>query len=450
LLGAPSAAQNPPNPFEKWDRTSESTSRGLLGGAAGFLSQAFPPGFAAGLDLLRSVQYVIQDQNMATQEPWHVGFAGLDAVGHADYASTALFAKDLRLPLGTGIGAYIVTHSLMSVRIAPSCEQWHFCWQLTLTANWATDGIGVHLSSADPSSLPLLCTTTSGTRHREIPRIDGVPARQIAEELAWSQSPPPFPPAPVDLAWRLTLGVDTVTLNGAAFNATYNGAPCPNPNFGYASLDPDLADLALGVPARFDDYQFVVTAGQPYQSGVALLYLSIAVYPGAGLPTPLGRLFVDLADPLMALGPLTFPPLAGSGEATLTLPLGGPSSGARLAIANLPAISAQAVCVDRAAVQSRLSNLFTFRPRALPAGFQASVATTAGIIVARPLLSATLLVRSDGRGTLSVQQKANATAIGPAVLVCERSAVRVSLMPATTQVELRSNKAAGTQFVYTF
>ena len=69
------------NATQMWDSSTEFTSRGSNGGQANsFVSQGFQYGFIANLKTLTRAQYVVQDQNQATVEPWMLGVGGIGIV----------------------------------------------------------------------------------------------------------------------------------------------------------------------------------------------------------------------------------------------------------------------------------------------------------------------------------------------------------------------------------
>ncbi len=433
------------NPAESYDRTTEFTSRGANGAGPGFVSQAFAYGNSAGLQTLTRSRYVVQSQAPRGRERWNVGTTLLNARGEPDYAGMRTYATNLQLP---GPGAFLVTHTQLARTphlINHRLEQWHHVWQFLPTT--AGSGLlSVHMSQSAPFNSTLLCFNNS--RHREIPRTDGSPSQQIVERHAWSTVANAPTPAVMNRAWRLETQFAEVVLNGYSDNAIYNAPRCVNPNPGYARIDPDFNDTGAGSPPRNDNYRWTLAAGSAWNGGVAVLFWSTTTFP-TGVPTPFGRLYLDVLDPLFALGPQVMGPIS-SGTASLSLNLGAANNPLRGVVANLPNFSAQAAAISRTQ-GVRLSTLMSFRPKLVPAGFRAGAATTAAPVSIRKLASQrNILVRNDGAGTLSVQPKRGTRKIGPATIVPERCAVRVDLTAASaaTSIEIAANKTTPVRFVY--
>lgn len=442
-------AQTNENKFQKWDGSREAWSRGHLGSSKGWLSQAFPPGILGGARTLTYVQYLACDNNMFTQEPWRLEICGLDQQGRPDYPNSRPITPWVALPRALKIAPALITHSFRSnfrATVPVTDEQWHLVWNFRQNTNWFTDGLYIGLSTADPNTSPSpLCRLSSSTFpfHREIPRVD---AQALDAELAWSWSPRTGQAEPLPQSWLLTLGFDEVTLDGGMQNATYNTGrlgKCQDPNFGYASLDPDFADFASANPARYDNFVWKVAAGSGFAGGTALLFWSTTTLSG-GIATPFGRFFLDPRDPLFALGPIAGRPLDASGGALLALDLGAASSPLRRVASSIPSWSAQAVVLKS---QVRLSTLFTFRPVVAPPGFQRGTATAAAPALIRRSGN-DFTIRNDGRGVLRVAQLKGNVVIGPATVVPERTMARIALAPAATALRVASNKTRPTHFVH--
>ena len=64
------------------------------------------------------------------------------------------------------------------------------------------------------------------------------------------------------------------------------------------------------------------------------------------------------------------------------------------------------------------------------------------------MTDATLALRNDGRGVLSIQQKRGTTNIGPAVSAYERAMVRIALSPAATSIEVSTAQTKVVDFVW--
>lgn len=449
------------NQMQIWDQTVEFVSRGANASNPGHVSQGFQYGFQANLRTIRLVSYGVQEQNLATQEPWDVGTCGLDTRGLPDYANLRPYATDLRLPISSGVGAFQIVHN--PLRSSPHkltenpCEQWHHVWKFKVTTNWTTDGLSVAMSDADPWMNTRLCgrNANNTTGHREISRIDAYSgsAQQIRQELDFSNVASNPDPNDLNRTWRLQLWFDEVVLQGMSANTIYNGTPCPNPNPGYAAIDPNLNDLNGQSPARFDNPTFELRAGQKFANGVAILFTATTVFPGGGIATPYGQLHLNLADPLFAAGPILMPPLSSTGVSQITLDLGSGTSPLRSLAAELGCWHAQAVAVSTKA-EIELSSLWTMRTKLLTTGFTRATAYKGNPHrVSRNAVPGLLLVRNDGRGQLVVQGKDSAgNNRGAAVTVCERSCVQLPLIVGVATVEFASpsnaHMARPTVFVY--
>jgi len=441
------------NEVNRWDLSTEFTSRGSVGGVAGYLSASHPFGLNAGLATLTHSQYVMQDQDLATNEPWNVGSCGLDAAGDPDYAKLTAYASNLRLPTGSGIAAYILTHTLTGAPHTPpaTTDQWHHVWHLVQAANWTTDGISVHMSQAATWGTPptLLCqlNPNSTPGHRELPRIEGT--TQIIEDLAWSSQPSNQRPLVQDRTWRLRLGFNEIALVPGIDNVTYNNSPCPNPTWGLGAVDPDFYDSGVSTPARFDDYVWRVNAGATYAGGVGVLLVSQTVFPGNGIPTPYGQLYLDITDPLFGIGPLVMPPFDGTGGSQFTLALGAGPNAIRNVFKELASWSTQALVTPLTNPKWKLSSLSTMRPALAPSGFTATTAvsgTPASIV--RTVGPTRFSLRNDGRGELTVQFFIGSAPVPGTFKVAERTMVRMTPPVAANKVEVTSTKTTATNFVY--
>ena len=452
-------AQNPTNYFYRWDRSTEFTSRGSNGSNAGYVSQGFSHGHSAGLNTLTQTYIIMQDQNPSTQEVYNLGTTELDAAGFPDYANLNYYATNLTLPVNTQTtpAAYAVT--LTGLVAAPhnlnlkQCTQWHHVWQFVNATNWTADGLSTHMGQGAPYNSTLLCFNAAN--HREIPRTEGT--AQIIEELGWSAVPAANPNF-IDRTWRLRTAWKELVLNGGAFNTTYggfNGAlgaiGCNNtdPNLGYAALHPDFADIGLGNPARNDDYTWLVQAGINNANDFAVLFFANTVFPNGGVPSPFGRLHIDITDPLFnAIGPVVMGALDAGGNGALTLNFGPGNSTLRPIVADFPSWSAQALVFGKNPAE--LTNLFAFRTKLLPTGFtagQADAANTAKL--PKTITDQTILVRNDGRGLLTVKQTRGTSVFGTAD-VCERTAVRLILNPAASDVEISTTTTNPVKFVWAY
>gem|GEM_PF-1860258 len=469
------------NVIREWDQSTEYTSRANVRGSAGHESQAFPRGVLGGLVNLTRVQFVMQDQNLATQEGYNFRVSPLSASGQPDYASGVNLNNTLlTLPTGTGIGAYLVTLTFVAGNGKPvnldtiknsqnkpllnPYEGIHFGWQFVKGANWTSDGISVHMSQAGrqlPNGGQGNLTCWQNRFHREIPRPEKFatsdPTNQIIERLAWSTNSGQAGSSYLDRSWRLDLFFNEPTLQGAADNTTYNNSPCKNPNTGYAALDPDFNDKGKATVKRYDDYVWTVQSNA-HIGGVGVLFLSTSV-----LSTPLslpgigGKLFINPGDPLMALGafPLGTISNLGSGQFKLALGAGGANNTLRKVITQMPAIHAQAYLVKVAGgLKLDFSNVWTLRPMLDPdgTGTAYSRATTISgtpIKLTKKVTDRTLYVRNDGLDEIEVRQYigASTTPIRKDKIF-SRMGVRVILFPAATRVEIVTTKTSKVDVMY--
>ena len=447
-----------------WDQSTEYTSRANVGGDAGFLSQAFPFGSIAGAQTFTYAQYVIQDQDQATVEPWNFVWTGLDpqGSGNPDYTGAKAIAANNSLAASTGVGAWIITHTLTAstnaVKIAVPNDRLIIAWHLTVKANWTTDGLGVHMSQADrglPGSVNTpLCytdTTTNQNHHREMNRVEGtaiIPGNKLGQSTGPNNT---F--IDLDRSWRLDTGWDEVTLNTGVENATYNGV-CFNPNYGYGGLDPDVNDVAKQQTKREDNLVWQVQGGVNNSGSIAFLFSSMAMF-SKGLPTPFGELWINpTADPLFAsLGAVPFSaPLDAQGIATFTLTI---PAGIRPLIASFPSWSAQALVFNPTTAKAQLSTAATMRffydPKLTNQPFwtQAQADATTTVKIPRPTTSIPrfLFIRNDGPGVLEVDEYRQTTKLRTFV-VNERTSVREIVNPAGTEWRVRGKHAKQTTFVW--
>lgn len=454
FCGSSSAQVLNRNQYHRWDKTTDFTSRGANGSSPGFVGQAFKPGFVGGLRRVTWIQYTVQDQDTSTQEPWHVGYAGVDAAGQPDWANLKTYLTNLTMPISTGIRAMTFTHTLATpVQVPASCEAWIHSWQFTKQTNWTTDGLGVHMSfqTRTPNNSPsLLCQTSPYLSKRESPRGMTTP-NEVNERMGWSASSGSTnQPQTMSRAWKLIQAFDELVLSGAQDNTTYNNSPCPNPNEGYAGLDPEFADEAGGTPSRYDDFSWIFRTGTSYGGGFGVVLSSLTVQPVAGgVPTPFGPLYLDLLDPLFAFGPLGAVRLDAAGGGTVSMKLGPGTSPLRPIVGQLPTWSAQGVVLDSNGGNPRLTNVHTFRAATAPTGFTAAKVAKGGEVKVPRSAGETLYLRNDGYGTVTVQFKVRGVNVGPSADVCEFAAVRYRpASPAPGDFHITANKTNPTEILY--
>jgi hypothetical protein len=463
VIAASAVAQTTARTNERqiWDGSTEYTSRLNVGGATGFLSQAFPFGAIAGAKTLTYAQYVVQDFDQSTVEPWNFVYCGLDpqGSGNPDYVGATAISTNNALAAGTGVGAWIITHTPLAttpVNLNFSSDRLIFAWQFTVATNWTTDGLSIHMSEGDQTGLPNsantpLCYTFNTQNFQcEMNRVEGT---AIVPSNEYGQSSGPNNTFQDDSrAWRLVIGFDEVTLNGGIDNPTYNGI-CANPNFGYGGLDPDFNDIAAQQTKREDNFAWRVNAGISNSGNFAFLLSSMAMFENA-IPTPFGDLYLNPAGDVLfsGLGAQAFPtPLDAQGIATFTL---AAPAALRPLLASIPSWSAQALVFDTTNLTAELSTVHTMRPWFDPkltnqAGWTQAVAdSTTPHKIARPTQPPIqLFVRNDGPGILEIDEMRGTTKLRT-FRVNERTAVREFTSPAGTEWVVRGLHAKQTTFVY--
>jgi hypothetical protein len=295
----------------------------------------------------------------------------------------------------------------------------------------------------------LLCQNNPNNTpgHRELPRIEGT--TQIIEDLAWSSQPSSQRPAIQDRTWRLRLGFNEIALIPGIDNMAYNNSPCPNPSWGLGAVDPDFYDSGVGTPPRYDDYVWMVNAGATYAGGVAVLLVSQTTFPGNGIPTPYGQLYIDITDMLFGIGPIVMPPLNATGSSTFTLNLGAGPNPIRNIFKDFASWSTQALVTPLPTPSWKLSSLSTMRPTLAPPGYTAASAVS-GTPASIPRTASTtkFSVRNDGRGELTVQFFIGSAPVPGTFKISERTMVRLSPPVAVNRIEVTSTKTTATNFVW--
>ncbi|MFQ5506226.1 MAG: hypothetical protein ACE5F1_15760 [Planctomycetota bacterium] len=480
LSGALWAQTIDQNRFANWDKTTEFTSRARVGTGKGHISLGFPYGHFGGIQSLTFANFIIQDQNLATREPWSLGYCFADAAGAPDYANNKVILANQLLPGGSGVGAFSVTLNLntTATKVAlnpPAKDIWNWTWEFVNAApNWTSDGISIHMSQAATYNGTLLCF--QGSRHREIPRTDASwdgtnmsAGRQILEHMAWSAVPGGNPPiSSMERSWRLDLGSDEATLQTRSDNSVYNGPGCPNPNPGFAGRDPDFNDSGGGTPGRFDNPSWEIRGGPSFANGVGVIVNSMGVLnPGLKLPGINGALQLDFLDPLFAF--LFIVPLNGAGNGTFTQSLGPNSSAVRKAVESLPNWTSQAYLVGTGAAPKReFSNIASMRPKLSPGPatarfIMAQTVRGTPLNLTRSRTQTSIYVRNDGPrwdkatastiggwGEIDVQQFAGSRQIGPTVTVPARAGMRIPISVVATLVRVSGKKSVPTTISYLF
>ena len=474
----------PQNQFRQWDQTTEYTTRGSFGAAAGFLSQAFTPGHMLGMTDITYAQYVAQDFEISTNDPFDLVYVPLNSKGLPDYPKAVIIVKDVKLPVsGSGIAAYLVTHNLngtgsatnLPFKLPATDGQWHIGWSLKDKpgAKWSsppTEGMSIHMSNAGaqlPAGTGLLCTFDSATSrvyHREIPRsemVKGAPV-QIQEKLGWTSNTStsgPLDPSFNDRSYRLDLGTSTPALSVAAENLVYNGKPtgatlaCPNPNTGYAGLDPDFDhNAATGTP-RYDNPVWIIEAGADNANGVAFLFWSQAILPKA-IPIFGGNFHLDITDVLFAASPVmggSAVTLNTAGAGQVTVNLGASPGPIRTIVSQFPSWHAQALILNTSKNLS-LTNVATMRPKMAPQKFvvdKADVNTPTNY--PRPAGAATFFIRNDGPGPVTVKTFVKTQPFPQFdTVVPERTAIRIKIFGAATNLVVESKYTNPTEYSYMF
>jgi hypothetical protein len=464
------------NHYRTWDQTTEYTSRGSNAGSKGHLSQGYTVACIGGAKTVKGMQFVLQDQDAATQEPFNFGFCGMAASGTPDYRGTtrANYVTNYLLPVGSGIQAWMVTFTpTQPVKLPQNCEETHHCWEFVNTTNWSTDGVGVHMSQAGPQMLGTptnteVCYFFSGygrVVHREIPRTDpAAPVlngnRQIQEMLGMSEgNPGPGPTIHLNRSWVNDMGFTEPTLMGSMLNKAYN-APnvtntCFDPNTGYAGQDPDLNNIGLKAPVRLDDYNYILNSDTG-QFGL-MFFSNTLLCPGA--PTPFGTLHVNPGDLLFnILGPVPMGAITG-GTVSFKLfgGLGPQDSFLRKFLSSTLNLSAQALAFDTSGTH-RLSNVFTFRGtldgridgKVLTTGHatRGTATGTTGTVVSKGVTDNVFYFRNDGHTVMSVQPMLNNVARGPATKVPTRGMVLALTAPGTNQLKFTFRGASKQDFTF--
>lgn len=159
VLGPAALAQQE---IELWPGVTSFSYRGALNGAAGDLMQGIHAEYHRGIGdngtgcRILGLRGHLQDQNAGTQESFSWIFRrGTDAAGPIGgraglIASTGL----LRLPIGTGTQAWLVTSTFTTPLDMPDCKSFYaFGVSLLAATNWNRDGLGVWASRGDGSSV---------------------------------------------------------------------------------------------------------------------------------------------------------------------------------------------------------------------------------------------------------------------------------------------------------
>ncbi len=462
IVASASAQTLSSNKRSIWDQTTEYTSRANVGSNAGYISQAVPFGAIAGAKTLTSASYLVQDQNMATVEPWDFLWTSLDpkGSGNPDYAGGKVIVANNRLSVGTGVGAWAITHTLTApanaVKIAVPRGRLIFAWHLKTKTNWSKDGISLHMSQADtglPNSAntPQCYTASSRSYHREMNRVEGtaiIPGNKLAQSSGLNNT---F--SDLHRSWRFDMGWDEVTLNTGVENAVYNGT-CSNPNYGYGGFDPDVNNVGKQQVKREDNLVWQVQAGAQNAGSVAFLFSSMAML-NKGIATPFGEFWLNPgADPLFSsLGALPFSaPLDAKGVATFTLTI---PKAVRPLVASFPCWSAQALVFNAKSARARFSTAATMRffydPKLAKQTAWTQGKATAKVAhkIQRPAVGIplSLFLRNDGPGVLEVDEY-RLTHKLRTFLVNERTAVRERTNPGGTEWRVRGKHAKPTTFVY--
>ncbi|MEZ5989214.1 MAG: hypothetical protein R3F30_08845 [Planctomycetota bacterium] len=486
-LGLPLAAQTtlPQNQFYQYDYTIEYVTRGANQGNPGHVSQGLTPGQIRGIPDLSKILIHLQDWEISTLDPIDLMWTKLDAEGLPDYVNgNTVIISNVSLPTtGSGVAAYLVTYNLNTTASPPilvpaTDEMLHFTWYLKDNpgAKWTatpTEGQSVAMSNdaGTPGGAGLQCILYSGRNyHQEIPRqeFDSTQTKyQIDEEMGWTSQPQGVP-LTNQRAYRVEFASTIPVLSAQSDNIVFNNTPtggtssCPNPNRGYAALDPDFNNNDSNqTPGRFDNPSWHLEAGTGFASAPAVILWSQSMFTGPITvfgPTPL---WVDITDPLFAFSPgLNGAPLVlnglGVGDQSIPLSPNNVSGTALSAIAaTFPSWHAQALVIaPSTSVQTQFTNVTSMRPLLVPGKFTADKidATQTTLMVPRlygTTKAQTMFVRNDGRGVLTIKQyfsnNGTGTEItGTAVNLSERCAYRIRLHPASNSMVVSSNRTFAT------
>jgi hypothetical protein len=280
-LAALGAAQVPSNEFHVYDGSVEFTSRGALADNEGEILQGVSGAHFGYLRTAVGMFGTIQDQNNSTAETYHLVIRKDDGTGKPDISPTGLIYMEgpyTYSGTGTGtVGSFPMRWTFQKPVPLPN-EPFFYGIRIGTVPSpnvWPADGGSVHMSGGYPTR------NVCGER----PRLGVVP------NLAWdvvytAGQPASVAPTTLDRSYSLGLLFETALLQPYSIDPASACAPkLGTPDFGYAALWPDLADLEKnGYLARFG--WRIRDAGAPGGLGVVLVcpfrYTTPFIVPGVG------------------------------------------------------------------------------------------------------------------------------------------------------------------------
>ncbi len=282
-------AQTPlPNEFHLFDGASEYAYRALQATQEGELLQEIRGSFFGGLRRAVGIRAVLQDQDASTAETVWVVVRKADSSGKPDLSAAGLLLQE---------GPFNYSGKATGVRA------WNirFTFSKTLDLPEGTLFYGIRFASgrsgSDYGSLQM-----SG----DYPRTPcgEHPRKGVAPGMAWkvvysSGKPQSASVLPYDLAWDMGLLLLPPVIQGYAVDpASRCLAKKGVPDFGYAALWPDLADLeGYGYKARFG--WRVRESNLPGAGG--FVFLSSKLLSSPYLLPGYGRWYLDPMDPWFVL-----------------------------------------------------------------------------------------------------------------------------------------------------
>ena len=284
ILACAAPAQVVDDRFEVFpDRAGNATtftSRLSLGTSGGEILQEVPGNAFAGIGNktatceLTGIGFLLQDQNLATQEVYNGVVRRALAAGGPDATPGGIVLRTANqmLPVGTGAGAYQVTLTFATA-VAVPCTGGLFLGVEVVPASWSTDGLSMHSAAYPP-------TGTLGDNPRA-----GAP------NLSWQILNGTASPAASGRVMRTWVTAKSAFLNmGNHDPASTRSAD--KKSFGAGGMFPALAH---GIEARVID--------TPNAGGLAHLFLSLAPFgTGISLPSFGADLYLNLAGPVVLLG----------------------------------------------------------------------------------------------------------------------------------------------------
>ncbi len=277
-----------PNEFHVFDGASEYAYRALAPTQEGELLQEVKGSFFAGLGRALGLRVVLQDQEALTSEKFWVVVRRAGGAGKPDLSSQGLLLQEGPFTYsgkGSGARAWNVKVGFSKPLLLP--EGTFFYGIRLAPGRSSTDYGSLHMSGDYPKN-------PCG----EHPRKGIVPA--LAWKVTYSGGRPQSTAAlPYDLAFDMGLLLSPPVIQPFAVDPK---APCLAkrgvPDFGYAGLWPDLADLeSYGYKARFG---WRIRA-LDLPGALGFVFLSGRLLSPPYLLPSLGKWFLDPSDPWFVL-----------------------------------------------------------------------------------------------------------------------------------------------------